>query len=164
MHQLFIVTSLQLLLPVIRTIFRTEIFNPQEKKSAKIKCLLFRPKPQIFHTSEITGYTVYDVTEYILLSLQNNVWRLIVFAPFLIIIIKSPKQRLETYCFCSVSYYYYFFYYYYYYSSFFPHNMNVSTADLRNYWTEFHGTWWSYRYMFLVDPKVFVVKGVKAIF
>jgi hypothetical protein len=27
-------------------------------------------------------------------------------------------------------------------------------------------TWWSYRYMFLVDPKVFrfVVKGVKAIF
>jgi hypothetical protein len=35
-----------------------------------------------------------------------NVWRLIVFAPFLliIIIIKSPKQRLETYCFCSVSY------------------------------------------------------------
>ena len=33
-----------------------------------------------------------------------------VFAPFLIriIIIKSPKQRLETYCFCSVSYYYYY--------------------------------------------------------
>jgi hypothetical protein len=29
-----------------------------------------------------------------------------------------------------------------------------------------HETWWSYRYMFLVDPKVFrfVVKGVKAIF
>jgi hypothetical protein len=22
--------------------------------------------------------------------------------------------------------------------------MNVSTADLRNYWTEFHETWWSY--------------------
>ena len=68
---------------------------------------------------------------------------------------KSPKQRLETYCFCSVSYY-----------SFFPCDMNVSEADLRNYWTEFHETWWSYRYMFLVDPKVFrfVVKGVKAIF
>jgi hypothetical protein len=33
--------------------------------------------------------------------------------------------------------------------------MNLSTADLRNYWTEFHETWWSYRYMFLVDPKVF---------
>jgi hypothetical protein len=34
-------------------------------------------------------------------------------------------------------------------------------ADLRNYRTEFHETWWSYRYMFLVDPKVFrfVVKG-----
>jgi hypothetical protein len=40
--------------------------------------------------------------------------------------------------------------------------MNLSTADLRNYWTEFHETWWSYRYMFLVGPKVFsfVVKGV----
>jgi hypothetical protein len=44
--------------------------------------------------------------------------------------------------------------------------MNLSTADLGNYRTEFHETWWSYRYMFLVDPKVFrfVVKGVKAIF
>jgi hypothetical protein len=43
--------------------------------------------------------------------------------------------------------------------------MNLSTADLRNYRTEVHETWWSYRYMFLVDPKVFrfVVKGVKAI-
>jgi hypothetical protein len=42
----------------------------------------------------------------------------------------------------------------------------LSTADLRNYWTEFHETWWSYRYMFLVGPKVFsfVVKGVKVIF
>jgi hypothetical protein len=28
-------------------------------------------------------------------------------------------------------------------------------ADLRNYWTEFHETWWSYRYMFLVGHKVF---------
>jgi len=44
--------------------------------------------------------------------------------------------------------------------------MNVSAADLRNYWTEFHETWWSYKYMLLVDPKVFrfVVKGFKAIF
>jgi hypothetical protein len=47
--------------------------------------------------------------------------------------------------------------------------MNLSTADLRNYRTEFHETWWSYRYMFLVDPKVFrfvvkPIKGVKAIF
>jgi hypothetical protein len=35
-----------------------------------------------------------------------------------------------------------------------------------NYRTEFHETWWSYRYMFLVDHKVFrfVVNGVKAIF
>ena len=85
------------------------------------------------------------------------------------VIFKSPKQHLETYCFCSVSYYYY-----YYscscscscYSPFFPCTMNLSTADLRNYRTEFHETWWSYRYMFLVDPKVFrfVVKGVKSIF
>jgi hypothetical protein len=44
--------------------------------------------------------------------------------------------------------------------------MNLSTADLRNYWTEFNETWWSYKYMFLVGPKVFsfVVKGVKVIF
>ena len=43
--------------------------------------------------------------------------------------------------------------------------MNLSTADLRNYRTEFHETWWSYRYMFLVDPKVFrfVVKGFKEV-
>jgi hypothetical protein len=40
------------------------------------------------------------------------------------------------------------------YSPFFPWTMNLSTADLRNHWTEFHETWWSYRYMFLVDPKV----------
>ena len=51
-------------------------------------------------------------------------------------------------------------------SPYFPRTMNLSTADLRNYWTEFLETWWSYRYMFLVGPKVFsfVVKGVKAIF
>jgi hypothetical protein len=81
------------------------------------------------------------------------------------ILIKSPKQRLETYCFCSVSYSYFYFYYYYSYS-FFPRSMNLSTADLRNYRTEFHETWWIYRYMYLVDPKVFrfVVKGVKTIF
>jgi hypothetical protein len=44
--------------------------------------------------------------------------------------------------------------------------MNLSTADLRNYWTEFRETWCSYRYMFLVDPKVFrfVVKGSKPYF
>jgi hypothetical protein len=29
--------------------------------------------------------------------------------------------------------------------SFFPRTMNLSTADLRNYRTEFHETWWSYR-------------------
>ena len=50
--------------------------------------------------------------------------------------------------------------------SFFLWTMNLSTADLRYYWTEFHETWWSYRYMFLVGPNVFsfVVKGVKVIF
>jgi hypothetical protein len=44
--------------------------------------------------------------------------------------------------------------------------INLSTADLGNDWTEFHETWWSYRYMFLIGPKVFsfVVKGVKGIF
>jgi hypothetical protein len=78
---------------------------------------------------------------------------------------KSPKQRLETYCFCSVSYYY-FYYYYSYSSPFFPRSMNLSTADLRNCRKEFDKTWWSYRYMFLIDPIFFrfVVKGVKAIF
>ena len=76
-----------------------------------------------------------------------------------------PNKVWGTYCFCSVSYYYFYFYYYYSYS-FFLRSMNLSMADLRNYRTEFHETWWSYRYMFLVDPKVFrfVVKGVKAIF
>ena len=75
------------------------------------------------------------------LSLPNVVWRLIVFAPFLLIIIIIILLLFL----CDI---------------------NVSTADLRNYWTEFHETWWSYRYMFLVGPKVFsfVVKGVKVIF
>jgi hypothetical protein len=43
--------------------------------------------------------------------------------------------------------------------------MNLSTADPRNYWTEFHETWWSYRYMFLVGSKVFsfVVKAIREI-
>ena len=44
--------------------------------------------------------------------------------------------------------------------SFFPWTMNLSTADLRNYWTEFHETWWSYRYMFLVGPKVFKMSAI----
>jgi hypothetical protein len=30
--------------------------------------------------------------------------------------------------------------------------MNLSTADLRNYRTEFHETWWSYRYMEFLPP------------
>ena len=53
-------------------------------------------------------------------------------------------------------------YYSYSLSPFFLRTMNLSTADLRNYRTEFHETSWNYRYIFLVDPKV--VKGVKAIF
>ena len=78
-------------------------------------------------------------------------------------VIKSPKQSLGDLLFLLRFLYYYYSYSY---SSFFPCTMNLSTADLRNYRTEFHETWWSYRYMFLVDPKVFrfVVKGVKAIF
>ena len=73
-------------------------------------------------------------------------------------LIKSPKRGLETNCFCSVSYYYY--------SPFFLCDMNMSMSDLRNYWTEFHETWWSYRYMFLVGTNIFsfVVKGAKVIF
>jgi hypothetical protein len=52
-----------LLLPVIQTIifFGAEIFNTQKKKSAKIKCHLFRPKPQKFHTAEITGEMKLDI-------------------------------------------------------------------------------------------------------
>ena len=76
---------------------------------------------------------------------------------------KSPKQRLKTYCFCSVSYYYYSLLFIIIIIiiiiplllSFFLWHMNLSMTDLRNYWTEFHETWWSYRYMFLVGPKVF---------
>ena len=77
-----------------------------------------------------------------------------------------PNKVWETYCFCSVSYYYFSYYYSYSLSPFFPRTMNLSTADLRNYWTEFHEALWSYRYMFLVISKVFsfVVKGVKVIF
>ena len=57
MHQLFIVT----LVASCNTnnfFFGAEIYNLQKKKSAKIKCLLSIPKPQKFHTAEITGYTV----------------------------------------------------------------------------------------------------------
>ena len=100
-----------------------------------------------FYRWKLKYNDTYDIYQQ-LLNLPNNVWRLIVFAPFLII--KSPKQRLETYCFCSISYYYFYYYYSY---SFFPQSMNLSTADLRNYRIEFHETWWSYRYMFLVGPK-----------
>ena len=87
-------------------------------------------------------------------------------------LLSLPNKVWETYCFCSVSYYYYFYYSYSYshshshsLSPFFPRTMNFSTADLRNYWTEFHEILWSYRYMFLVGLKVFslVVKGVKVI-
>ena len=117
----------------------------------------------VFHS--ITGLTQHSCPS---LAFISAVSKFCGFITDLQIIIKSPKQRLETYCFCSVSYYYYYSYSYSYsyYSPFFPCTMNLSTADLRNYRTEFHETWWSYRYMFLVDPKVFwfVVKGVKVIF
>jgi hypothetical protein len=44
------------------------------------------------------------------------------------------------------------------------HLENFENAELLL--TEFHETWWSYKYMFLVGPKVFsfVVKVVKVIF
>jgi hypothetical protein len=88
---------------------------------------------------------------------QNHFAEMFIF--FLLLLLSLPNKVWETYCFCSVSYYYSL-------SPFFPRTMNLSMADLRNYWTEFHETWWSYRYMYLVDPKVFsfVVKGVKVIF
>ena len=61
-----------------------------------------------------------DLKNYTCLSLPNNVWRLIVFAPFLIIIIIILVLVL------LLSY---------------PCTMNLSTADLGNYRTEFHETW-----------------------
>ena len=98
---------------------------------------------------------------------KKNAINLQIFYPYPLasLFLSLPNKFWGTYCFCSVSYYYFYFYYYYSYS-FFPRSMNLSTADLRIYRTEFHETWWSYRYMFLVDPKVFrfVVKVVKAIF
>ena len=102
----------------------------------------------VTHTHKTSRYDVFFLNKYFKRSrIYIITW-----------IIKSPKQRLKTYCFCFVSYYNSY--------SFFPRSMNLSMADHRNYRTEFHETWWSYRYMFLVDPKVFrfVVKGVKAIF
>ena len=76
----------------------------------------------------------------------------------MVCVIKSPKQHLGDLLFLlrflllllfsSSSFFLSFF------LSFIPWHMNLSTADLRNYWTEFHETWWSYRYMFLVGPKV----------
>ena len=94
-----------------------------------------------------------------LLSLPNNVWRLIVFAPFLIII-KSPKQSLRDLLFLLR------------FLLLFSFSFSFLSADHElvhsrsQELTEFHETLWSYRYMFLVGPKVFsfVVKGVKVIF
>ena len=84
-------------------------------------------------------------------------------------IIKSPKQSLGDLLFLLRFFFLLlllllFFSFSF---SFFPQTVNLSTADLRNYRTEFHETLWSYRYMFfLVDPKVFrfVVKGSKPYF
>ena len=59
MHQLFILASHQLLHRIIQTFFGCQDFHSTEKKSSKIQCRLFSPKPQKFHTAEITGYTVY---------------------------------------------------------------------------------------------------------
>ena len=99
--------------------------------------------------------------QFIILSLHSMIHRYL--SPWTCI---YHHFMLLTYCFCSVSYYYYYYYSLYSLSPFFLWHMNLSTTDLRNYRTEFHETWWSYRYMFLVGPKVFsfVVKGVKVIF
>jgi hypothetical protein len=55
-----------------------EIFNPQKKRSAKIKCHLFGSKPQKFHTAEITGYTeyIYIVLPKIVEKLKHYKFRL----------------------------------------------------------------------------------------
>ena len=57
------------------------------------------------------------------------------FRKALILLLSLPNKVWETYCFCSVSYYYYYSSFSF--SPFFPQTMNLSTADLRNYWTEF---------------------------
>ena len=54
---------------------------------------------------------------------------------FSLLLLSLPNKVWETYCFCSVSYYYYYSSFSF--SPFFPQTMNLSTADLRNYWTEF---------------------------
>ena len=56
---MFILASRQLLHPIIQKKFGCQYFQFAEKKSAKIQCRLFSPKPQKFHTAEITSYTVY---------------------------------------------------------------------------------------------------------
>ena len=64
-YQLFIVTSIQLLLPVIQTIVcRCRDFqSAEEKKSAKIKCPLFSQKPQKLSLYGIYSLRWYDIPE-----------------------------------------------------------------------------------------------------
>jgi len=106
----------------------------------------------------LMGVIGISLKPFVLLSLPNNVWRFIVFAPFLLLLL----LLLIIIIIIIILFLFLFLFL----SFFLSWTMNLSTADLRNYWTEFHETWWSYRYMFLVGPKVFsfVVKRVKVIF
>jgi hypothetical protein len=99
------------------------------------------------------------LTNYLIINpFQKNTWHYNV--------IKSPKQSLGDLLFLLRFFFLLLLLFSSLYSPFFLWHMNLSTADLRNYWTEFHETWWCYRYMFLVGPKFFsfVVKAVKVIF
>jgi hypothetical protein len=43
---------------VVASCNSNNFFRYQDFQSAEIKCLMFSPKPQKFHTAEISGYTV----------------------------------------------------------------------------------------------------------
>jgi hypothetical protein len=62
----------------------------------------------------------------------------------------------DAYCFCSVSYYCIIIIIILFLLSFRgPWTCPRQISGTFFTWTEFHETWWSYRYMFLVGPKVF---------
>ena len=107
MHQLFIATSLQLLLPVTQT------------KNFSVPRLSIRrnKNPQklnvIFLDQNRRNYRLYGITSPRLLS--GDVLLFYVSFSLLLLLLLLPNQVCETYCFCSVSYYYYYYYYYLYY-------------------------------------------------
>ena len=56
--------------------------------------------------TKFVRHIVFALFLIIIIKSPNEVWRLIVFAPFPI---KSPNEVLGTSCFCTVSYYYYYY-------------------------------------------------------